>query len=254
MYKTMAKPSHKPCVIDIWHIDPRIITQTDLVARFKGWLSAEESQRLNRLIQPSHQHAFLISHALKRGALARQLGCDPRELTFEVGSHGRPYVVRLKGDAPLEFNLSHTKGLAAVALSQTTYLGLDIESLDRNVPDNAFAKRFFTEPEYRDIARQSPQDQPKRLLTYWTLKEAYIKAEGLGISMGLDTFYFEVKGDQSRLNLYAGARTPRQPWQFKRFEPTVRHLMALAWAPITQHSDTGQNPSIRLASAEWMLA
>jgi 4'-phosphopantetheinyl transferase len=54
------------------------------------------------------------------------------------------------------------------------------------------------------------------LLSYWTLKEAYIKAEGKGLSMGLDTFYFSLDRDSPRLMLKHGAQQPSASWQFKQ--------------------------------------
>ena len=223
----------KPAInIAIWHIAPESVTQPQCIATLKTWLSSDETARMVRLHQPQHQHAFLISHALKRGALARILNVHPATLIFGVGSHGRPFLMRQPDQIDLQFNLSHTKGMAAIAVSQNACIGLDVESLNRKGPDTEFAARMFTPPEYQDILEQAPERQRHRLLEYWTLKEAYIKAEGLGISIGLDTFNFRICSSEPSFHLHANAREPSHAWRFKQLNPTTSHLMALAWAPL----------------------
>jgi len=217
--------------IAIWHIDPAQITAPKCIENLKNWLSNAETERMVRFHQAKHQHAFLISHALKRATLAQVLDLAPAELEFGVGSHGRPFLLG-HGQHSLQFNLSHTDGMAAIAISQDAYVGLDVENLTRNVPETAFAARFFTPLEHDDILAHEHTPNSHRLLEYWTLKEAYIKAEGLGISIGLDTFYFELNESSLKIQFTPEARPPSQPWQFMQFKPMPRHLMALAWAPI----------------------
>jgi 4'-phosphopantetheinyl transferase len=219
--------------VTIWHIDPARITATKCIETLKTWLSYIETERMKRFHHAKHQHAFLISHALKRMALANVLGLDPTELEFGIGSHGRPFLMG-KAHNSLQFNLSHTDGLVALAVSSNAYVGLDVESLTRNVPETDFAARFFTPPEYDDILAHEQTLNSHRLLEYWTLKEAYIKAEGLGISIGLDTFYFDLSQTQPQIQYTPEAQSPSHPWQFMQLKPTPLHLMALAWAPIKQ--------------------
>jgi 4'-phosphopantetheinyl transferase len=226
--------------ITIWHIDPTRVTEPKSIETLKKWLSSVETERMVRFHQVKHQHAFLISHALKRAALADVLGLNPAELEFGIGSHGRPYLLNQGqeiykglGYNHLQFNLSHTNGMAAIAVSENAYVGLDVENLDRNMPEAAFAARFFTASEHDDILAHALTPGSHRLLEYWTLKEAYIKAEGLGISIGLDTFYFDLNQSEPHIQFTSQAQQPSHPWQFMHIRPSTRHLMALAWAPIT---------------------
>lgn len=219
--------------VTIWYLDPARITATKSIETLKTWLSDTETERMKRFHHAKHQHAFLISHALKRVALAKVLGLDPTELEFGLGSHGRPFLTG-KAQNGLQFNLSHTDGLVALAVSLNAYVGLDVESLTRKVPETAFAARFFTPPEHDDILAHEHTPNSHRLLEYWTLKEAYIKAEGLGISIGLDTFYFDLSQTQPQIQFTPEARPPSHPWQFIQIKPTPLHLMALAWAPIIE--------------------
>jgi 4'-phosphopantetheinyl transferase len=223
--------------VTIWHLDPARVTATKCIETLKSWLSHTETERMKRFHHTKHQLAFLVSHALKRVALANVLGLDPTELEFGLGSHGRPFLMG-KALNRLQFNLSHTDGLVALAVSFNTYVGLDVESLTRKVPETAFAARFFTPAEHDDILAHEHMPNSHRLLEYWTLKEAYIKAEGLGISIGLDTFYFDLSQTQPQIQYTSEARPPSHPWQFIQLKPTPLHLMALAWAPMTEQVES----------------
>jgi 4'-phosphopantetheinyl transferase len=218
--------------VAIWHVNPANVTQPECISTLKTWLSHDETERMMRFHHVKHQHAFLVSHALKRAVLSQVLDQKPISLEFGTGSYGRPHLLG-QAQQKIQFNLSHTDGMAAIAVSHDAYVGFDIENLLRKSPEPDFASRFFTPPEYQDILSQPKDQQNQRLLEFWTLKESYIKAEGLGISIGLDTFYF--KFDQVTPNIYymPQARAPSHAWQFIQTKLQPNHLMALAWAPVT---------------------
>ena len=216
--------------VAIWHVNPTSLTQAECITTLKTWLSHVETERMMRFHHVKHQHAFLVSHALKRAVLAQILNLHPCSLEFGIGSHGRPHLLGL-AQQRLQFNLSHTDGMVAMAVSQDAYVGFDIESLLRKAPEPDFASRFFTSPEHQDILSRPTHQQNQRLLEFWTLKEAYIKAEGLGISLGLDTFYFQLDQAIPNIHYLPGAKAPSHPWQFLQTKIEPNHLTALAWAP-----------------------
>jgi 4'-phosphopantetheinyl transferase len=88
----------------------------------------------------------------------------------------------------LRFNLSHNDELIVCAICLNNDIGCDVENLSRKINVNAIAKRFFSTQEAQLIAAD-----PGRFFEYWTLKEAFVKATGLGISQGLETFSFHIR-------------------------------------------------------------
>ena len=251
----MSSDSKSKSNVTIWHLDPARVTAPRCIETLKTWLSEVETERMVRFHQAKHQHAFLVCHALKRAALADVLGLNPAELDFGVGSYGRPYLLghsrskvdlQVQGEQQglinLQFNLSHTDGMVAIAVSQDAFIGLDVENLNRKIPETAFAARFFTPTEHDDILAHEHTQDSHRLLEYWTLKEAFIKAEGLGISIGLDTFYFDLTQAQPNIHFTPEARPPSHPWQFMQIKHSAMHLMALAWAP---QIDQTKQPAMR---------
>lgn len=135
-----------------------------------------------------------------------------------------------------------------VAVSRFSRVGCDVESLKRAGLDVEIARRFFTPEESQEIAAHPPAQQIERLLSYWTLKEAYIKAEGQGLSMGLDSFYFLLQENQSpRLMLKSGAQPPSAAWQFRQITLSDRYLISLAIEPTEALGTT-----IEIKHADWL--
>ena len=89
----------------------------------------------------------------------------------------------------LQFNLSHTRGFVACAISIANAVGIDVEAVSRN-PDIEVADRFFSPREVAILRAMPPERQPETFLRFWTLKEALIKATGEGLSRALDSFSF----------------------------------------------------------------
>jgi len=225
-----------PSAPRIFHIDPTAVKDADLIAELESWLDVNERARMNRLVDQSHQHSFLISHALMRKALGVELNVHPAKLAFASGARGKPHVVNADGARPLAFSLTHTEHLAAIAIDESP-IGLDAEWLKRRPINMKIADRYFTPRERDDIHVAKPQNRQRRFLSYWTLKEAYLKAEGWGIIDGLDTFEFHLEREgqtetiaRSTLHVLNPLATPSQRWHFWHCTPTDEHLMSVAIA------------------------
>jgi 4'-phosphopantetheinyl transferase len=110
------------------------------------------------------------------------LRAAPAELFIEEDHFGRP---RLASQSPwagaLDFNVSHSAGVAAIAVSRCSAVGIDVEVV-RSVPDAcALAQRFFTPAECRELALKSASALDRAFLTCWTRKEAVLKCTGVGL-------------------------------------------------------------------------
>jgi 4'-phosphopantetheinyl transferase len=251
--ETSAESHEKTCFmiqdVTIHSLDPSQPVSGELMTELFDWLDSHERIRHERLVRPADRHAFVLSHALTRKALGDALGIHPKSVRFEKILRGKPVCAPSAGKPYVHFNLSHTHGLAAIAIGPEA-LGLDVESLDRRGPDLGIAKRFFSPHEHQDIALQPEALQRERLLLYWTLKEAFLKAEGWGVMDGLDSFEFHLNHDSQGdlantvCNLSASnsalpilMRTldarcaPTCPWLFWHARPTQQHLMSLAVEP-----------------------
>ncbi len=171
-------------------------------------LSDDEKARQQRFVSADLRRRFLAAHAGLRLALGRHLGLDPRALSFEANEFGKP---RLKGSWPGDFNLSHSGDRAVLAVSDDSKVGIDLERI-RPIEHLDLAKRYFHPNEVAAIeAPRDPEAQRRAFFLIWTLKEAVVKAIGVGLSIPLDTFEVSIAASQPTLVL-APQRAQRTCW------------------------------------------
>lgn len=218
-------------MILVRHIMPDQIKQSTLISELEALLEDSERQRMNRFIQPKQRHAYLVIHALKRLLLAERLDCKPRELRFQVCDKGKPSVQHppaVETEGVWHFNLSHTEDQVAIALSQQP-VGIDVENTSRRLPNLELAKRYFCGEEYNRLVACEPSQRGLLFLKYWTLKEAYLKAEGWGLSTRMDAFTFHFN-DPIKLTVLDPAAAPSRPWQFWQTTLAPTFLLSLAFS------------------------
>ncbi len=173
----MTRPPGAP---QVWLADGAAETLPD--GALDLFLSAEERQRAQRFKNPRHGRRYRFAHAVLRRLLApRAGGVAPAELRFVLGPHGKPFLDPHGGTPAVRFNLSHAGDLVLVALAGETEVGVDIERLDRNVDVGGVAERFFHPAEVAALHRAPEQQRAECFFTFWTRKEALIKAAGTGL-------------------------------------------------------------------------
>lgn len=179
-----------PDVIDIWLTDERQVMDIALLDRYRQLLNDQETGRHQRFIFSLHRHQFLVARALVRTVLAGYLGePDPSTLAFTSNEHGKPELMR---DAGLQFNLSHTNGLIALAVTRDRPVGIDVEHLSRQADIAKLADRYFSLAESRALLDLPVAEWNERFYDLWTLKEAYLKACGTGLRTPLHAFSFHL--------------------------------------------------------------
>ncbi len=208
--------------------DPTI-SEPSLLAANEGFLSPDELQRRARFRFGRHRHQFLVSRAPLRTTLTYyQPSVSPQDWRFELNMHGRP---RISGDAgrELDFNLTHTDGCIVVAVSRIEMPGVDIEALERTDDVIDLARQFFAPSEIVDLLKLEPALQRRRFFDLWTLKEAYLKARGLGLSIPLNAFTIRFPGDH---HLSIDCNLPDtndfEQWQLWSIELSQLHSLSLA--------------------------
>ncbi len=171
--------------VHLWYTFTDEVSPGDL-ERCKALLPPEEIGRHDRLMKLDDRVRFVVAHALARNALSSHADVSPEDWRFESGEHGKPEISTPK-DTQLRFNISHAAGLCACAVTLGHDVGVDVESVHRRANRKEIARRFFAEEEAEIVERR-----PGLFFDYWTLKEAYIKAHGRGLSMALDSFRFDL--------------------------------------------------------------
>jgi 4'-phosphopantetheinyl transferase len=196
---------------------------------YKALLSKDEQDRMARLVFDRDRRAFLITRALVRTMLSRYAGVAPADWRFIANVHGRPEILDRPPGAPdLRFNISHTDGLIACAVTIGREVGVDVEHINRHLTHDV-AGRFFAPNEVTDLRTLPDEDQRRVFFDYWTLKEAYIKARGFGLALPLGDFAFKLRPPgPPEITFEPSLEDDPSTWQFMQDWPTPQHRLGLA--------------------------
>lgn len=220
-----AFPDRVVHILTVRQDAPQVRARLD---QYRGLLSADERAREGRFHFDADKERFVIGRALVRLQLSRYLGGDPRGWAFVANEHGRPALLNPNSATQLGFNVSHTRGMVACALAATHDVGVDVECVDRALTHDV-ADRFFAPSEVAALRALPVEDQSRVFFDYWTLKEAYIKARGMGLALPLRHFAFHLRPpDSPTIAFDPEIDDDARTWQFAQAWPTDRHRLALA--------------------------
>lgn len=156
-----------------------------VAAKFEPVLVSDERDRAARFRFDHLRQSFVITRGALRCLLGRYLGLDPASIRFNYGSKGKPALAATAG---IEFNMTHSGGLAAFAFTVGCQIGVDLEQIRPLTETQDIANRFFCSEEAAEIMSLPPSERERAFFCCWTRKEAYIKAIGDGLSAPLDEF------------------------------------------------------------------
>jgi 4'-phosphopantetheinyl transferase len=209
-----------PAHVHIWFFAWDTAPSAALVQTVYASLSSDEQERYGRFHFERDRHAYLFAHGLLRRILS-QYECVPEACwRFECNRYGKPFVASPRSG--LYFSLTHTAGMVACAISSQAEVGVDAERVDRPCEFLTLAHRYFAPAEARSLESAPPELLPERFFTFWTLKEAYIKARGMGLSLPLQDF--EVRLEKGGV---AGIANDAD-WHLRTFRPTPAHILSAA--------------------------
>jgi len=200
-------------------------------------LDPAERERSQRFVFERHRRQYMAAHALTRVVLTATAdgAMAPADWRFETGIHGKPRIAGAKGPY---FNLSHCEGAVACAVSHETEVGVDVEFLDSQAPIK-IAETHFANGERVWLWQQAEERRSIGFFRPWTLKEAFIKATGQGLSQRPEDFAFAFEPLQ--VKFADPALGDAATWRFEQqLIGSQRHIVAAAW----------QEGALRLR-AEW---
>jgi 4'-phosphopantetheinyl transferase len=196
------------------------------IERWLGSLDRGERERAARFRIAADRREFVAAHALLRIMLAHHLGVPPTAWRFLADANGKPSIDPNVGPHQLPFNLSHTRGLVAVALTSRGAIGVDVEEIDEAKADLAIAEAYFARSEVDLLEKALPSERARCFFRLWTLKEAYIKAIGKGLSAPLDSFAFTL--EPIRIVFVPGLAEDASNWRFSTLPASDRHVLSIA--------------------------
>ncbi|TMM44807.1 4'-phosphopantetheinyl transferase family protein [Colwellia ponticola] len=185
--------------IHLWITKPEeLIGQDELLAIYSRLLTNTELAKQQRYKFAKDRHDALITRAFIRDLLSYYADIAPQNWQFEKGNKDKPEVVNCP--LPLRFNISHTKNLIICAVTLDDDIGCDVENIGRSNNVSAIAERYFSATETQELFSLPEAQQRNRFFDYWTLKESYIKAWGLGLAIPLADFSFNINSATTNYN------------------------------------------------------
>jgi 4'-phosphopantetheinyl transferase len=164
----------------VWQL--RCSTTQTVRAHWQAWLSPDEQERLHQYRRAADRDRFLCSRGGLRYLLASYLQQPPARLQLQYGAQGRPALA--SASVPLQFNVAHSGDWVLWAFSRCQWIGVDVEVLQPRQRLRSLIQKCLTPEEQAAVARE-PTTQLAQFLSVWTVKEAHLKAVGLGLSYPL---------------------------------------------------------------------
>jgi 4'-phosphopantetheinyl transferase len=182
--------------------------------RLRHGLSPDERDRADRHHAGQGHNQFLLGRGLLRVCLGHYLGCLPRSISFSICVGGKPILNASTTTSNVGFNVSHSGDWIVLAFARDQAVGVDIEQVHARVSTDALATRFFAPSEIAQIQTLPEGQRTRGFFNAWTRKEAYVKAVGAGLQLGLDTFAVTLRpGDPAAF--VSGVETK---WQIRAFD------------------------------------
>jgi 4'-phosphopantetheinyl transferase len=195
-------------------------------------LEPAERNRRHRLLRKDDRDRLTVGAALARLVLAGQLRRPADRLHFDRtcpacgAGHGKPRLVG-EGDG-LEFSISHSGDRVVVAVVRGGLVGVDVEQADRALEVGAVAREVLSEEERAAFEALAPPDRLRGLLTYWTRKEALLKATGDGLRVALRTITVSAPDEPPMLRRWSGHSGLPEPVRLHALRPGSDHVASLA--------------------------
>lgn len=176
----------------VWSI--ALAASPEREAALRRLLAPDECRRAERFRFPEHRRRFTAARGALRTILGSYLGIGGADVRFRYAEQGKPSLAGA-GEIDLRFNLSHSEDQALLAVATGAEVGVDVERLSARVAGDAIARRFFHPDECAALERAAPAERTAHFFRLWTLKEAYVKARGGGLSIPLSEFAFVAPQD-----------------------------------------------------------
>lgn len=172
-----------PSGVQIWII--RLDLESRQTDQFVPWLSSDEVARSERFIRPRDRNRYVTCRAALRGLIAARLDVSPDEVSFDYGEYGKPKLSEsMRGDG-LTFNVAHSQDLGCIAVGRGEEVGVDVEAIRPLSNLDSMIEKTLTRTERQYVLDLPENERLRTFFRHWTLKEAFVKAIGMGLQCPL---------------------------------------------------------------------
>ncbi len=192
------------------------------------WLDGEERARANRIRHEPTSRSFITVRSCLKGLLGRYLGQDPATVRFALNEMGKPRLENSEPDRGLVFNVSHSGDFGLIALARDTALGVDVERRREITHMEGMAERCFAPCELA-YWRSLPEDRRQSaFFDFWSCKEAFVKAVGQGITLGLEACIVDLTAGPKLVSV-PGSCGKTEQWRLAKLDLGQGHAAAVCY-------------------------
>jgi 4'-phosphopantetheinyl transferase len=222
-------PPLTPGRLHLWTVRTDDLNDGVIASRLAPILSTDEQNEARRFRRPRDQHQFVIARALARLALSRHIPVAAADWRFDRDENRKPLIAAPEISPPVRFSISHTQGLVACLIGLCAEAAVDVEKIEPNQDLALVARQVLSPAEQAALNALSGADWTARFFDYWTLKEAYAKARGLGLGLPLNAIGFELEPDETiRAHFAPGVDDDPSAWVFWRRHLPPQHTISVA--------------------------
>ena len=216
----------------LYYIHPESVTRPTVLKHLRELLTDEERDRIASFHFAKERHDRLLARALLRLSLADFTNAGPSSLRFRSNAWGRPEIDLPAQHVGVGFSISHTCGLIVSLVGRGHEIGIDTEFI-REIDDMLdIAGKHFAPRETASLYSTPPHQRTRRFLEIWTVKEAYVKARGIGLSLKLSDFEVTIDGTSGEISVSFGqpVKDNSSRWHFGLHRLSETHIVASAIA------------------------
>jgi 4'-phosphopantetheinyl transferase len=233
-------PHLAPGIVHLWQLHTP--AAAPVIPQWQRWLTAEEQARAARFHRDRDRHTFILSRGGLRWLVGQYLGLDPAAVAFRYGDRGKPYLAPAhspQSGPGLEFNLAHSGDWVVYGFTQGMAIGVDVEAIAPRNHGEGLIQRCLTAQEQQTLS-SDPASRQRQFFSYWTAKEAYLKATGQGLSYPMASVEVAWTPDASQARLVQPSTA--QDWTLQPWQPDEATAAAVCVADTVREICWGQVP------------
>lgn len=222
----------RPIAIDdkevhIWRID--LSDFLNEKQALHSLLSPDERQRAEKYRFEKDRDRYVIRRGILRKILGSYLKRNDEQLRFTYNRNGKQFLDIETGERTISYNTSFSADIAVAAVAFKGKVGIDVEFVDHEFPKFDVADRYFSVDEVSAI-RSLPADlQTAAFFNCWTLKEAYVKALGEGLSRQMPKLKISTDIEDSKTIQISADPKVTKGWFISSFIPKPSYIAAVAY-------------------------
>ena len=236
-------PTIPPDTVDVWRV-----RLDERAGRDDGGensiLSEDERRRAARFHEPRHAALYAAGRAALREVLAHYTGERPAEIAIREEANGKP-VLADRRCAWLNFNVSHARDVALIAVAARRRVGIDLEAVTTDIDLPALAKIVFSPEELARWTALAAGERGAAFFATWVFKEAYVKALGEGLARPLPS----ITVDWSRAERFTRVEDAGHPEDARAFR-----LYPLASAAGFLAAVAVEGSPVAIRCGDWLAA